>query len=98
MGYFGLPHIFMTINPNASHSPLFQLMYGDETVDLSERYPNLGNVLFVLLQILLLVLISFSSPLTAFSRTYLVGIIQKMLVLMMVGFLVISELSMGPQS
>src|SRR5260370_34243930 len=43
MGYFGLPHIFMTINPNASHSPLFQLMYGDETVDLSERFPNLVN-------------------------------------------------------
>ena len=43
MGYFGLPHIFMTINPNASHSPLFQLMYGDETVDLSEHFPNLVN-------------------------------------------------------
>src|SRR5260370_17685205 len=43
MGYFGLPHIFMTINPNAGHSPLFQQMYGDETVDLSERFPNLVN-------------------------------------------------------
>lgn len=40
-GYFGLPHIFLTINPNAIHSPIFQLIFGDTTVDLSERYPFL---------------------------------------------------------
>ena len=33
--YFGLPHIYFTFNPSAAHSPLFQLMYGDTTVDLS---------------------------------------------------------------
>jgi len=41
MGYFGLPHLYMTLNPNASHSPIFQVMYGDEAVDLSARYPEL---------------------------------------------------------
>jgi Helitron helicase-like domain at N-terminus len=35
MGYFGLPQLYMTLNPNASHSPIFQAMYGDDLVDLS---------------------------------------------------------------
>ncbi|KAG1894485.1 uncharacterized protein F5891DRAFT_897736, partial [Suillus fuscotomentosus] len=38
-GYFGLPHIFFTFNPSAVHSPIFQVMYGDQTVDLSARFP-----------------------------------------------------------
>ncbi|KAG1765856.1 hypothetical protein EV702DRAFT_924236, partial [Suillus placidus] len=38
-GFFGMPHVFFTCNPNASHSPIFQVMYGDETVDLTARYP-----------------------------------------------------------
>ncbi|KAI0362716.1 hypothetical protein OH77DRAFT_1386949, partial [Trametes cingulata] len=40
-GYFGLPHIFLTINPSAVHSPVFQVMYGDQSVDLSSRFPLL---------------------------------------------------------
>ncbi|KAH7916127.1 hypothetical protein BJ138DRAFT_1132151 [Hygrophoropsis aurantiaca] len=32
MGYFGLPILFFTANPNPAHSPIFQVMYGDETL------------------------------------------------------------------
>jgi hypothetical protein len=39
-GYFGLPHIFLTLNPNAAHSPIFQVMYGNKSVDLSEHFPH----------------------------------------------------------
>ncbi|KAG1891894.1 uncharacterized protein F5891DRAFT_963943, partial [Suillus fuscotomentosus] len=38
-GYFGLPHIFFTFNPSPAHSPVFQVMFGDKTVDLSEHFP-----------------------------------------------------------
>ncbi|KAF6755639.1 hypothetical protein DFP72DRAFT_811348, partial [Ephemerocybe angulata] len=38
--YFGLPHLFFTFNPAAVHSPIFQVMYGDKTVDLESRYPK----------------------------------------------------------
>jgi hypothetical protein len=31
----------MTINPNASHSPLFQVLYGDESVDLLDQFPEI---------------------------------------------------------
>ncbi|KAF6750244.1 hypothetical protein DFP72DRAFT_818085, partial [Ephemerocybe angulata] len=40
-GYFGLAHIFFTFNPSAVHSPIFQVMYGDKTIDLDSRYPKL---------------------------------------------------------
>ncbi|KAJ3516563.1 hypothetical protein NMY22_g14178 [Coprinellus aureogranulatus] len=40
-GYFGLSHIFLTFNPNAAHSPIFQVMYGDKTVDLNARFPTM---------------------------------------------------------
>ena len=40
-GFFGLPHLYITLNPNAAHSPIFQVMFGDETVDLSKRFPVL---------------------------------------------------------
>jgi len=40
-GYFGLPHVFFTFNPSAVHSPIFQVMYGDISVDLSERFPDM---------------------------------------------------------
>ena len=40
-GFFGLPHLYITLNPNAAHSPIFQLMFGDKTVDLSKRFPVL---------------------------------------------------------
>ncbi|KAG2742618.1 hypothetical protein P692DRAFT_201889980, partial [Suillus brevipes Sb2] len=39
--YFGLPHLFFTFNPSPAHSPIFQVMYGDSTVDLSQRFPQL---------------------------------------------------------
>lgn len=39
--YFGLPHLFFTFNPSPAHSPVFQVMYGDRTVDLSHRFPSL---------------------------------------------------------
>jgi len=40
-GFFGLPHIYITLNPNAAHSPVFQAMFGDEIVDLTKRFPIL---------------------------------------------------------
>lgn len=40
-GFFGLPHIYFTANPSPSHSPIFQLMFGDESVNLNERFPVL---------------------------------------------------------
>jgi len=43
MGYFGLPHLYITLNPNASHSPVFQVIWGDETVDLDACFPELVN-------------------------------------------------------
>ena len=41
MGHFGLPHLFLTLNPAASHSPVFQAMWGDEAVDLTQRFPDI---------------------------------------------------------
>lgn len=41
MAYFGLPHLYITLNPNPSHSPIFQVIWGDETVDLDARFPDL---------------------------------------------------------
>ena len=41
IGYIGISHIFLTINPSPQHSPIFQVMYGDTTIDLTERFPNL---------------------------------------------------------
>ena len=35
-GLFGLPHIHLTLNPCAAHSPIFQVMFGDKNVNLSE--------------------------------------------------------------
>ena len=40
-GYFGLPHLFFTFNTSAAHSPIFQVMFGDKTVDLSCRFPKI---------------------------------------------------------
>jgi hypothetical protein len=42
MGFFGVPHIYLTMNPNPGHSPIFQVMFGDEAVDLSTRFPELA--------------------------------------------------------
>ena len=38
---FGLPHIYFTFNPSVTHSPIFQVMVGDHSVDLSDRFPFL---------------------------------------------------------
>jgi len=35
-GYFGMPHLYFTANPNPVHSPVFQVMYGDVSVDLTK--------------------------------------------------------------
>ncbi|KIM55823.1 hypothetical protein SCLCIDRAFT_45525, partial [Scleroderma citrinum Foug A] len=40
-GYFGLPQLFFTFNPNPAHSPIFQVMYGDSSVDLTSCFPKL---------------------------------------------------------
>ncbi|KLO18886.1 hypothetical protein SCHPADRAFT_818963, partial [Schizopora paradoxa] len=41
VGSKGVPQLFLTINPSPHHNPVFQVMYGDETVNLDERYPQL---------------------------------------------------------
>ncbi|KAJ3967502.1 hypothetical protein EV361DRAFT_807167, partial [Lentinula raphanica] len=40
-GYFGLPHLWFTFNPSAVHSPIFQVFYGDSTINLDDRYPDI---------------------------------------------------------
>ena len=42
-GLFGLPHIYLTLNHCPAHSPIFQVIFGDELVDLSLCYPTLVN-------------------------------------------------------
>ncbi|KAL1685485.1 hypothetical protein GGG16DRAFT_66182, partial [Schizophyllum commune] len=39
--YFGMPFLYFTFNPSPVHSPVFQVMYGDNTVDLTNRFPLL---------------------------------------------------------
>ncbi|KAJ8580977.1 hypothetical protein M405DRAFT_752507, partial [Rhizopogon salebrosus TDB-379] len=41
MGYFGIPILYFTANPSPAHSPIFQLMSGNECIDLSQRFPIL---------------------------------------------------------
>ncbi|KAF5357491.1 hypothetical protein D9758_012513 [Tetrapyrgos nigripes] len=40
-GYFGLPQLFFTFNPCAVHSPIFQVIFGDRSVNLDQMYPKL---------------------------------------------------------
>lgn len=42
-GFFGLPALYFTANPNAAHSPIFQLMCGDTSVNLDECFPLLAS-------------------------------------------------------
>ncbi|KAK0225986.1 hypothetical protein IW262DRAFT_1446807 [Armillaria fumosa] len=42
-GHFGLFHLFFTANPAPAHSPIFQFMWGDKTVDLDARYPRIAE-------------------------------------------------------
>ena len=38
---FGLPHIYFTLNPSVTHNPIFQVMVGDTSVDLTSQFPFL---------------------------------------------------------
>ncbi|KAF8230247.1 hypothetical protein L208DRAFT_1282975 [Tricholoma matsutake] len=40
-GFFGIPSLYFTANPNTACSPLFQLMCGDLSVNLDHRFPVL---------------------------------------------------------
>ena len=40
-GLFGMPILFLTANPNPSHSPMFQVIFGDQTINLDDRFPVL---------------------------------------------------------
>lgn len=39
--HFGLPTLFFTFNPSASHSPIFQVIYGNDDIDLDFDCCNL---------------------------------------------------------
>ncbi|KAE9384722.1 hypothetical protein BT96DRAFT_841819, partial [Gymnopus androsaceus JB14] len=39
--HFGLPTIFFTFNPSATHSPIFQVIFGIEDIDLDSEFPAL---------------------------------------------------------
>ncbi|THV04013.1 hypothetical protein K435DRAFT_584627, partial [Dendrothele bispora CBS 962.96] len=41
--YFGCPQFFFTFNPSAVNNPVFHLMYGDTSVDLSSQTPVLPD-------------------------------------------------------
>src|SRR6266478_4776413 len=43
MAYFGLPVVYLTLNPSATHSPIFQVMSGNAAVDLTKRYPDIPS-------------------------------------------------------
>ncbi|KAE8229484.1 hypothetical protein CF326_g5548 [Tilletia indica] len=43
IGHFGIFQLFLTINPSATHSPVFHIFYGDRTVKLDTSRPNLPN-------------------------------------------------------
>ena len=36
---FGLPQLYFTFNPSVTHNPIFQVMVGDESVDLTTQFP-----------------------------------------------------------
>ena len=40
-GLFGLPHIYLTMNPATAHSPVLQVFFGDTLVDLTQRFPSM---------------------------------------------------------
>jgi hypothetical protein len=42
-GYFGMPQLYFTANPSATHSPIFQVMCGDTNVDLTKRFPSISS-------------------------------------------------------
>jgi Helitron helicase-like domain at N-terminus len=36
---FGLPQLYFTFNPSVTHSPIFQVMVGEQAVDLTKPFP-----------------------------------------------------------
>ena len=38
-GEFGLPQLYFTFNPSVTHNPIFQVMVGDQSVDLTDQFP-----------------------------------------------------------
>ena len=44
-GFFGLPHLYLTLNPCAEHSPIFQAIFGDNMVDLNLCYPKIVDTM-----------------------------------------------------
>ena len=38
-GEFGLPQLYFTFNPSATHSPNFQAIVGDRNIDLTKQFP-----------------------------------------------------------
>ena len=38
---FSIPHLYFTANPNPAHNPVFQVMFGDRSVDLTQMYPSM---------------------------------------------------------
>ncbi|KAE8231451.1 hypothetical protein CF326_g3538 [Tilletia indica] len=43
VGKFGIFQLFLTLNPGPSHSPVFQIFFGDESVTLDTRNPTLPS-------------------------------------------------------
>ncbi|KAE8250383.1 hypothetical protein A4X13_0g4771 [Tilletia indica] len=41
IGHFGIFQLFLTINPGATHSPVFHIFFGDKTVTLDTQRPDL---------------------------------------------------------
>ena len=37
-GLFGIPILFLTANPNPTHSPMFQVILGDQSIHLDDRF------------------------------------------------------------
>jgi len=40
-GYFGMPQLYFTANPSATHSTIFQVMCSNTNVNLTKRFPQL---------------------------------------------------------
>jgi len=75
-GLFGLPHIYLTLNPCAAHSPIFQVMFGDKNVNLSEQYPILVNAIERALQDPVAASDFFEFQFMLFVTIYLAGICE----------------------
>ncbi|KAE9387265.1 hypothetical protein BT96DRAFT_960430 [Gymnopus androsaceus JB14] len=41
--HFGLPTLFFTFNPSAMHSPIFQVIFGNDDIDLDTDHPTLPS-------------------------------------------------------